>query len=318
MPHPRWLADPAGIYTHRWHDGTSWTAHVALDGQPATDRGTDPATLPAPSPPKPARFDLASLPPPSPAAPAPPPGRRKPGRGRRIATVTAVTAVILAVLVGLGMLGNELEQVTGGAGTSSRSLRLTGGTSSYDEQVSDLCGPPGSTDYVSQAHCITSAIGPDAYFDNRGLATVARDSCQNVPDIPADDLGWRLGPVQTVRDREIFTIVIRLARIYCGLGDSLDADGFTGTGYTPAAPPDAATVADLQYLDLLIASWPPGANENPDDLIAIGRQICESLADGMPMELMIERGASAAGRPFMYAAITAATSVYCPDVAGNL
>ena len=45
-----WQTDPTGRHQYRWHDGSTWTDHVADDGQSATDRYM--ATDRPPNPPK--------------------------------------------------------------------------------------------------------------------------------------------------------------------------------------------------------------------------------------------------------------------------
>lgn len=65
----RWAADPTGVFTHRYWDGTVWTDQVAIDGRTATS--------PVDATPEAAAQVAASLrpvpPPPGALAPPPPP-----------------------------------------------------------------------------------------------------------------------------------------------------------------------------------------------------------------------------------------------------
>lgn len=77
VPGPMWAQDPAGVFTHRWWDGRSWTDRVAIDGvegrSPVDASPRDAARVaaslrPAPAAPTPPAWPATSAPPMSTAA----------------------------------------------------------------------------------------------------------------------------------------------------------------------------------------------------------------------------------------------------------
>lgn len=301
-----WYDDPWGQFPRRYHDGVNWTQH----GTGSSDhRGADAPGVGTPEAERPPDHAPAGEGSSEAAAdvhlgPGSPPLRRRP-------RLVVTAAVLLALVV---VAGGFAVGLFGGASPTS----TTGSEDAlaWNDLLARQCGVPGHGEYHAQARCIITAVGPAGPTDDRGLATIYRDAC-NSPSIPADELPHRIADVTSTEALVQMMLTVRLARIHCGAGQSLDYDGFRDDFEPPSVAADhsgTASSAHRQYLDLLLRSHPPASSTPEPDLIEIGETACDSLAAGMPLGLLIERGAQGSSREFMMAMVTAANTALCPEV----
>lgn len=259
-----WYDDPWRQDDQRYYDGGAWTGHVrgrpeggssvssrptptetigheqvdvsATSGQPspagvaATERSGDADDQPRQLPP-PATASLAAgeggWQPPSADFVTTPDATHVALRRRRIYLAVGGGAAVLAfVVIGAFVaiwlasdpFGDESVVAVEGAGSER----------DWDGLLAPQCGLPGAGDYLMQARCISEVVRAPGPTDDRGLATVLRDAC-NSPSVPSTDMPYRIAEITPSTPSEsvvAMVLMVRLARIYCGEGESLNYDGF--------------------------------------------------------------------------------------------
>ena len=93
------------------------------------------------------------------------------------------------------------------------------------DAVDASCAPFGRASYMSEAACVLSVFGHARTTDERALRTIATDSCTWGAEMPARDVATRIAPVSG-NELASLTMIVRLAKIHCGAGESVHYDGF--------------------------------------------------------------------------------------------
>ncbi|MEV8365651.1 DUF2510 domain-containing protein [Streptomyces niveus] len=196
---PGWYADHGVPGTERWWDGNAWTAHTRPAG------GSVPPYQQGYQPPY-------QQPGTAPLAPNGGPGGGRRGRGRAVAAGAAGLVLVVAVVAGVTLLGDD--------GTTAPPPRATGTTSEPAPSSADPTGEPGAdpTVLVDQLNGITLPI-PDGW-----------EKSERAVD--------RAITMTTVADRECPGESNR----YCPYGRVMS---FTAT-QTDAATPEALAKEDIQ------------------------------------------------------------------------
>ncbi|MFG2172961.1 DUF2510 domain-containing protein [Streptomyces niveus] len=196
---PGWYADHGVPGTERWWDGNAWTAHTRPAG------GSVPSYQQGYQPPY-------QQPRTAPLAPNGGPGGGRRGRGRVVAAGTAGLVLVVAVVAGVTLLGDD--------GTTTPPPRATGTTGEPAPSSADPTGEPGAdpTVLVDQLNGITLPI-PDGW-----------EKSERAVD--------RAITMTTVADRECPGESNR----YCPYGRVMS---FTAT-QTDAATPEALAKEDIQ------------------------------------------------------------------------